>query len=282
MPLATEEPHSLPRLPWPVAGCAASQSLSPSASAQPQQQLIALVWLQFPACHAVLQQALTPRVYLARKLNLQSTWERTRYSPRPFPPLSAVQLGVPYRFHQTAGTAMELPAPGPGLAGHSEGHRPGSPRGAAVLPTGHGLPRPGATVDGREAAVEFLAGLGSFQPKCGDGLREPASAAGRGRGRGTWPGERGGRMASLEEGAQACHCQCLWTHKGQQLLGTVRPREVGLLAASFQLDPPAWNSSVIISTHLNPTSSRPSVSFNHPKTHVLITQAEGTSVSSKF
>lgn len=122
-------------------------------------------------------------------------------------------LRVTYCFHQAAGAAVELPAPGPGLAGHSEGHRPGSPRGAAASLAGRGLPRPGAAVDGWEAAVELLRGLCSFQPEGGDGLRGPAAAAGRGRGGGTRPGERGGGMASLEEGAQARHCQCLWTHK---------------------------------------------------------------------
>lgn len=96
---------------------------------------------------------------------------------------------------------MELPAPGPCLAGHIEGYRPGSPRGAAARLAGYGLPRPGAAVDGWEAAVEFLGGLGSFQPKGGDGLRGPTSDAGRGRGGGTRTRERGGRMASLEEGA---------------------------------------------------------------------------------
>lgn len=138
--------------------------------------------------------------------------------PLALPSPCAVQLQVTYRFHQTAGTAVELPTPGPGLAGHSEGHRPGSPGGTAAPRTGCGLPRPGAAVDGWEAAVEFLAGLSSFQPQGGDGLWGPASAAGRGRGGGTWPGECGGGMASLEEGAQACHCQCLWTHKEHELL----------------------------------------------------------------
>lgn len=142
---------------------------------------------------------------------------------RPFLPLPAALLRGTYRFHQTAGATVELPAPGTRLAGHSEGHRPGSPGGAAATLTGRGLHGPGAAVDGREAAVEFLAGLGSFELQGGDGLRGPASAAGHGRGRGTWPGEGGGRMASLEEGAQACHCQCLRIHKEYELLGWPGP-----------------------------------------------------------
>lgn len=162
-----------------------------------------------------------------------------------FPPACAL-LRVTYCFHQAAGTAVELPAPGPGLAGHSEGHRPGSPQGAAARLAGCGLPRPGAAVDGWEAAVEFLGGLGSFQPKGGDGLRGPASAAGRGRGGGTWPGEGGGRMASLEEGAQARHCQGLWTHKEHGLPnGQARGRP--LSSYCLQLVPAAWSSYTTIS-----------------------------------
>lgn len=119
---------------------------------------------------------------------------------------------------------MELPAPGSGLAGHSEGHRPGFPGGTAGPPTGRGLPRPGAAVDGWEAAVEILAGVGSFQPQGGDGLWGPASAAGRVWRGGTWSAERGGGMASLEEWAQACHGQRLWTYKEHDLLSMVRPQ----------------------------------------------------------
>lgn len=130
-----------------------------------------------------------------------------------------MQPRVTYRFHQAAGAAVELPAPGPSLAGHSEGHRPGSPDGTAARIAGRGLPGPRAAVDGREAAVEFLAGLGPLQPQGGDRLWGPASAARRGWGGGAWPGERAGGMASLEEGAQARHCQCLWTHKERELLG---------------------------------------------------------------
>lgn len=177
---------------------------------------------------------------LPSRFSMYSSW-----LPLAFPSPSVVQLPVTYRFHQTAGAAVEWPTPGPGLAGHSEGHRPGSPSGAAAPATGRGFPRPGAAVDGWEAAVEFLAGRSSFQPQRGDGLRGPASAAGSGRGGGTWPGERAGGMASLEEGAQACHCQCLWTHKEHGLLRVVRPqRGRPLLSSSycFQVVTPAWNS----------------------------------------
>lgn len=121
---------------------------------------------------------------------------------------------VTYRFHQTAGTAMELPSWSPSWAGHSEGHRPGSPDGAAAPTARSGL-SPGAAVDGREATVEFLAGLSPFQPQGGDGLWGPASVARGRRGRGARPWERGRGMASLEEGAQACHCQRLWTDKSR-------------------------------------------------------------------
>lgn len=86
---------------------------------------------------------------------------------------------------------MELPALGRGLAGHGEGHRPGSSDGATAPIAVHGFPRPGATVDGREAAVEFFAGLGPLQPQGRDGLRGPASATGRGRRGGARPEERG-------------------------------------------------------------------------------------------
>lgn len=138
---------------------------------------------------------------------------------------------------------MELPAPGPSLAGHSEGHWPGSPDGAVTSSTGCGLLRPGAAVDGREAAVEFLVGLSPLQPQGGDRLRGPASAAGCGWGGGTWPGERARGMASLEEGAQACHCQCLRTHKEHGLLEAVRLGGTGLSLSSrwSSLARPAWS-----------------------------------------
>lgn len=170
--------------------------------------------------------------------------------PRALPPVCCAART--HRLHQTAGTAMEVPAPGPGLAGHSEGHRPGPPRGAAAPTAGRGLPRPGAAVDGREAAVELLAGLGSFQPQGGDGLRGPAAAAGRGRGGGTGPGERGGRMASLEEGAQARHCQRLQTHKEHESLGTARPREAASSSRTcLTLMPPSF-SPVRVPPHGDP------------------------------
>jgi hypothetical protein len=123
---------------------------------------------------------------------------------------------------------VELSPGGPRLAGHREGDRPGSPDSTAAPTTGGGLLRPGAAVDGWEAAVEFLTGFGPLQPKGGDGLWGPAPAAWRGGGRGTWSGERGGGMASLEEGAQARHCQRLWT-QGTGVTGRSGPEE----AAAF-------------------------------------------------
>lgn len=66
---------------------------------------------------------------------------------------------------------MELSPWSSSLAGHREGDRPGSPgHAAAAATTGSGLLGPGAAVDGREAAVEFLAGLSPLQPQGGDGL----------------------------------------------------------------------------------------------------------------
>lgn len=79
-------------------------------------------------------------------------------------PLPPQDLEFTYRFHQAAGAAMELSAWSSSRAGHGKGHRPGSPGHAAAPTTGSGLIRPGAAVDGREAAVEFLAGLSPLQP----------------------------------------------------------------------------------------------------------------------
>lgn len=59
---------------------------------------------------------------------------------------------------------MELSPWSSSLAGHGEGDGPGSPGHAAAPTTGCRLLRPGAAVDGWEAAVEFLAGLCPLQP----------------------------------------------------------------------------------------------------------------------
>lgn len=108
----------------------------------------------------------------------------------------------PYRFHQAAGAAVKLPAAPCALAGDGEGDRPGSPRAAAAGAVGEA----GAAVHGREAAVELLAGLCPLETQRGDGLLRPAAAAGCSGRRRAQPGERGGGMASLQEGAQAGHC----------------------------------------------------------------------------
>lgn len=117
-------------------------------------------------------------------------------------PASATQLRLTHRFHQAAGTAMELPPLSPNLAGHCERDRPGLPDGAAAARSaGARLPSPGAAVDGWEAAVELLAGLGALQPQGGDGLWGPAMAAWCRGGCGAGPGRGGRGMASLQERA---------------------------------------------------------------------------------
>lgn len=78
-------------------------------------------------------------------------------------PFSPQEREFTYRFHQAAGAAMELSPWSSSLAGHGEGDWPGFPDHAVPPTTGRGLLRPGATVDGWEAAVEFLAGLGPLQ-----------------------------------------------------------------------------------------------------------------------
>lgn len=116
---------------------------------------------------------------------------------------------------------MELPAAPRRRAGDGEGHRPGSPWAATVRAVGE----PGAAVHGGEAAVELLTGLSPLEAQRRDGLLWPASAAGCSRRCGAQPGERGGGMASLEEGAQAGHRQCLqregdtWSEDSLKLQG---------------------------------------------------------------
>lgn len=226
---------------WPVAGtCCSVVSLSLCVRPNRSQEWSCVVIISHrphPPSAGPESEGLS-----AQETDIQSTRERIGSSrlscPCKVPVLPAAfpcpvrRAALTHRFHQTAGTAVELPARGPGPAGHCEGHRPGSPEGAAAPTTGRGLPRPGAAVDGREAAVEFLAGLGPLQPQGGDGPRGPALAAGRGPGLGAG----GGGTASLEEGAQARHCQCLQTHKHESL-GVLRPERQA--SASWQLLFPA-------------------------------------------